>query len=92
VSHDTVAVHAAFAKRHHIAFTLLADEQVRIIEAFGLANPQYPKGSRWYGVALPAIFVISPDGVVTHRFSTTDYTDRPSAGSVLGVLQKDALG
>ncbi len=87
-----MAVHRDFAKRENIAFTLLADSKVQIIEAFGMTNPKYPKGTSWYGIAVPAIFVINPQGVITHRFTSTNYRDRPSPEAVLSVLRKGAAG
>lgn len=90
VTRDAVSVHREFARRHKIAFTLLADEKVEIIEAYDMANPQYEKGSAWYGIAQHAIFVIDPKGTLTHRFTTDDYRDRPSPEAVLAVLQKAA--
>ena len=85
-------VHRNFARRENIAFTLLADKDVKIIEAFGMANPRFPKGTNWYGIAVPAIFVIDRKGRVTHRFATRDYRDRPSPEAVLSVLRRSAGG
>ena len=92
VTNDGVDVHQRFAKEKNIAFTLLADKKVEIIEAFGLTNPEYPKGTSWYGIALPAIFAINPEGIITHRFTSADYTDRPSPEAVLSVLRQAAGG
>jgi peroxiredoxin len=92
VTNDAVSIHRGFAKSKNIAFTLLADKKVKIIEAFGMTDPKYPKGTNWYGIALPAIFVIDPKGIVTHRFTSTNYRDRPSPEAVLSVLRKSAGG
>ena len=92
MTNDDVSVHSDFAKSENIAFTLLADSKVQIIEAFGMTNPRYPKGTSWYGIAVPAIFVIDSRGVITHRFANTNYRDRPSPEAVLSVLQKGAAG
>ena len=92
MTNDGVDVHARFAKERNIAFTLLADRKAEIIEAFGMTNPKYPKGSPWYGIAVPAIFAIDPKGIITHRFTSTDYTDRPSPEAVLDALRKSAGG
>ena len=92
MTNDDVSVHSDFAKRENIAFTLLADSKIQIIEAFGMTNPKYPKGTRWYGVAVPAIFVIDPKGIITHRFTSTNYRDRPSPEAVLSVLRKGVNG
>ena len=92
VTNDDVSVHASFASRQNIAFTLLADEKAEIIEALGMTNPQFPKGTKWYGVGLPGILAINPKGVVTHRFITRYYRDRSSPEAVLTVLRKGASG
>ena len=83
-----MGVHRGFARSENIKFTLLSDKKVQIIEAFDLANPRFAKGSSWYGVALPAIFAVNAKGVITHRFSTRDYQDRPSPQDVLNVLRR----
>ena len=86
ITNDDVSVHEDFAARENIAFTLLADKKADIIGAFGLLNPNYAKGTPWHGIALPAIFAIDPKGVVTHRFTTTNYRDRPEPQAVLKIL------
>jgi peroxiredoxin len=90
VTNDSVDVHRRFARSKKIAFTLLADKKVEIIEAFGMTNPKYPKGTSWYGIAVPGIFVIDPKGMITHRFTSSNYTDRPPPEAVLSVLRKSA--
>ena len=90
VTNDNVDVHQRFARSKDIAFTLLADKKVEIIEPFGMTNPQYPKGTSWYGIAVPAIFVMDSKGMITHRFTSSNYTDRPSPEAVLSVLRKSA--
>ena len=92
VTNDDVSVHASFASRQNIAFTLLADEKAEIIEALGMTKPQFRKGIKWYGVVLTGILTIDPKGVVTHRFITRYYRDRSSPEAVLTVLRKGASG
>jgi peroxiredoxin len=70
VTRDRVAKLARFAAANNIAYTLLADEKAAIIGAFGLIDEQFPRASPCYGIAHPAIFVIGPKGVVTHRFTS----------------------
>ena len=90
MTNDPVAVHARFAASQHIAYTLLADEKSGIIKAFGVIDERYPAGSAWYGLARPIIFVIDAGGVITHRFSSRDYRDRPSVDSVIEALRSRA--
>lgn len=90
VSHDKVDRLKVFADKNDIVYTLLSDADAKIIPDFGLANPQFKKGSPWYGVALPIIFVVDPDGTIRHRFSRTDYRERVDPDLILGILKKDA--
>ena len=81
-----------FAADHEIGYTLLADRGARIIGAFGLINERMPRDSSWYGIAHPIIFVIGANGVITHRFSSTNYSDRVPVGVVLKTLAGHAGG
>ena len=71
---------------------MLSDAKAEIIPAFGVANPQFPKSSPWYGVAIPIMFVAGPDGVVRHRFSQSNYRDRVDIDVILGILRKGGAG
>ncbi len=92
MTNDPVSVHAQFAADRGIGYTLLADRKAEIISAFGLINERFPRASRWYGIALPITFVIDSKGVITHRFSSTNYRERPDPGMVLRALRKHAEG
>ena len=80
-------MHARFAQREGIKFTLLADKKADIIRAFGLVNESFPKDAPWYGVAVPAIIAVDAKGIVTYRFTTRNYTDRPEPEAVLEILR-----
>ena len=80
---------AGFAKRGRIAYTLLSDTESRIIEGFGLIDPSLPKTNRWYGFARPMIVVLDAEGIVSHRFSTRDYRDRPEVDAEIAALAAD---
>jgi len=92
VTHDSVSTLARFAERENIGYTLLSDADTKIIPAFGLINEQFARGTAWYGVAHPMIFVVDEKGVVRHRFSERDYASRPDVDVVLEVLRKEAGG
>jgi peroxiredoxin len=92
VTRDKVATLARFGADQSVALTLLADEKAEIIGAFGLINERFPRRSPWYGIAHPAIFVIDPKGVVTHRFTSTSYRDRIDVDTVLRILRSRADG
>ena len=71
---------------------MLSDVKADIIPAFGITNPQFKKGSSWYGVALPIIFVVDKDGTIQHRFSLRNYQDRTEADTILQILRRDSVG
>jgi len=66
-----------------ISFTLLRDENRKHVDAFGILNTDYAPDSRAYGVPYPGIFLISPDGVIRHKFAEARYQDRPDFAHVL---------
>ncbi len=92
MTRDKVATLARFGADRNIAFPLLADEKAEIIGAFGLIDERFPRRSPWYGIAHPAIFVIDPKGVVTRRFTSTNYRDRVDVDTVLRMLRSRADG
>lgn len=66
-----------------ITFTLLHDEERKHVNAFGVLNTDYEPDSRAYGVPYPGIFLISPDGIIRHKFAEERYQDRPDFSYVL---------
>lgn len=71
VSFDTAESHRKFIAKHQINFTLLADTDGRIADAFGVRR----EGGR--NIARRASFLIGTDGVIAH------VTDVPSADTHL---------
>ena len=65
---------------------MLADSGSEVIRAFDVLNETYGPGSYAYGVAHPIIIVLDGEGIVTHRFSRTDYARRPNIDAVLMAL------
>jgi peroxiredoxin Q/BCP len=57
VSRDTVAVHRAFADRHHLPFDLLADPDGAVVAAYGA-------GSLFPGLARRVSYLVDPAGVI----------------------------
>lgn len=92
MTNDPVEVHASFARHRDIAYPLLADPNSEIIGAFGLINERMPRGSPWYGLAHPITFVIDANRIITHRFSSASYRNRPDPELVLKTLRTGAGG
>ncbi|MFQ5794781.1 MAG: peroxiredoxin [Candidatus Bipolaricaulia bacterium] len=60
VSIDDVASHKRFADKYGLSFTLLADPDKQITDAFGVLNPR--------GKARRVTFVIDESGVIEHVY------------------------
>ena len=78
---------ARFVNRSQLGFPLLADKGSKVIGGLGLIDTSVAKTASWYGFAKPIILVLDPDGVVTHRFSTQDYRNRPDITHILDALR-----
>jgi peroxiredoxin len=63
-------------------FPLLADTDHKVIDRYGLFNPD---GRGW---PHPTTYVIDKQGVVRWKFTETDYRVRPSNKQILNELRK----
>jgi peroxiredoxin Q/BCP len=63
VSPDSVESHARFKKRYHLPFTLMADEDHKICELYGVWGRKKFMGREYDGV-LRTTFLISSDGKI----------------------------
>jgi hypothetical protein len=84
ISYDSVEILRSFADRNDgFRYPLLADPDSRIIEAFGLRNPNPPEGSRGYGMAFPGTFVVDAGGIVQEKYFVQQHEQRYTAETVL---------
>jgi peroxiredoxin len=90
LSYDSPEILAAFTAKRNIAYTLLSDPKSEVIDLYKLRDPQYPPGSRAYGVPRPIIFVLDPDGIIKAKLYEESFKDRPPVTAVISKL--DALG
>lgn len=86
ISYDEPDVLASFTKQRTIPYALLSDKNSMMIDAFKLRDPQYKPDSFAYGVPLPAIFVISPAGVVQAKLAEEGYKTRPPVETVIAAV------
>jgi peroxiredoxin Q/BCP len=85
VSPDPVAAVKRFADEQGLDFTLLADEDHAVCEAYGVWAEKAMYGRTFWG-ATRTTFVISPDGVVAHVIPRV--TPRTHDDEVLAVLEQ----
>jgi thioredoxin-dependent peroxiredoxin len=63
VSTDKVKSHDKFVAKYKLPFTLLADEDKKIVEAYGVWGPKKFMGVQYIGTTR-ATFLIGPDGKI----------------------------
>jgi peroxiredoxin Q/BCP len=78
VSADTTMSHKAFAEKFHLPFSILADPDLRIIEAYGVKMPLV-------GIAKRVTFLIDRKGIV--RKVITDTRTKDHDQQVLAFLK-----
>ena len=83
ISYDPTAALADFAAKRSIGYTLLSDNGSKMIDAMGLRDPQYPKGSFADGVPRPSIFVVSQRGIIVAKLAEEGFKVRPTNEAIL---------
>jgi len=83
ITYDSVELLKTVQEDQDAQFPLLHDEDVTHVNAFGIRNLDYEPGHRVYGIPYPGIFLISPDGIIKHKFAEVRYQDRPDFTDVL---------
>lgn len=73
-----------------ISFTMLADPDKKIIDAFNLRDPSFPPGNRIHGVPTPALFIVKANGAIAGKLGDANYRVRPSTDELLKAI--DAAG
>lgn len=64
-----------------LSFPVLADPQVRAINAYGVFNLLGD------GVAAPSVFIVDKAGVIRSRYIGRDTGDRPATSSILDAVR-----
>ena len=78
VSPDSVASHQKFAEKHQLPFPLIADEEKKIIKAYGAWGPKKLYGREYEGL-LRTTFIIDENGKIEEVFTkvkTKDHTNQ----------------
>lgn len=83
ITYDSVDTLKLVEEDLGLGFTLLHDEEIKHINAFGIRNKDYAPGEFGYGIPEPGIMLISPDGVIKYKFSEENYRIRPDWSGVL---------
>lgn len=87
LSYDKPELLAEFAAENGTKFVLLSDTGSLMIDALGLRDPQYERGSFAFGVPRASILVLGIDGTVKAKFVAADYRSRQSNEDVLRMIE-----
>jgi peroxiredoxin len=92
LSYDSPEILRAFTVKRRIAYTFLSDPKSEVIDLYKLRDPQYPPGSRAYGVPRPIIFVLDRNGVIRSKLYEESYKVRPPVTAIISKLDELARG
>lgn len=83
ITYDSVELLKTVEEDEGIDFALLHDDEVRVVNAFGIRNLDYEPGHRAYGIPYPGILIINAEGLIMGKFAEEDYRERPALDAVL---------
>ena len=89
ISPDTSKAQKKFQENEELPFTLLADADKKVAEAFGVMKEKNMYGKKVWGVARTT-FVIGPEGEIQHIFESVKPDGH--AEEVLAYLKELAKG
>jgi peroxiredoxin Q/BCP len=74
ISPDSIKSHARFKQKHHLPFTLLADEEHKVCELYGVWGRKKMLGREYDGV-YRTTFLIGADGVIKKVYENVKPAD-----------------
>jgi peroxiredoxin len=86
LSYDSPEILQAFTVKRHLTYTLLSDPKSEIIDLYKLRDPQYPPGSRAYGVPRPIIFILDAKATIKAKLYEESFKNRPPVTEVISKL------
>jgi hypothetical protein len=84
ISYDSEEILKFFADRYEIEYPMLADPRSKIIQSYGVLNPEATGMQK--GFARPGFFFIDPTGVIREKFFEAKYRERPTGNSIIAKL------
>ena len=88
ITYDPVETLKQAEEDFGVNFTMLHDEGVKHVNAFGIRNLEYKPGDFAYGIPYPGIMLVDPAGVVRYKFAEEDFRIRPDWSDVLAAARK----
>ena len=90
VTYDPPEQQARFTAQQGIAYPIYSDVGSAVIRDLGLRNETMTKGTRFYGVPWPGVFLLDADGRVLAKFAEADYRERPANETLLEAARQAA--
>jgi peroxiredoxin len=84
ITYDSPDILASFAKRKDLHFTMLSDPGSKLIDAFGIRNPEATGYES--GVPIPNYYLVDPDGRIRFRYSEATPADRVTANYLYAAI------
>jgi AhpC/TSA family/Disulphide bond corrector protein DsbC len=84
ISYDSEEILQFFADRHKIEYPMLADPESKIIQAYGVLNPEATGMQK--GFARPGYFFIDSNGFIQEKFFEAKYRERLTGNSIIARL------
>ena len=88
VSYDSVDVLQKFADKNKLGYLLLADEESKAIDAYGIRNTTAPAGSRTDGIPHPATYLVDEKGIVRAILKEEGYAKRHPNAELIETAKK----
>ncbi len=83
MTYDTPEIIQAFHEKWDIEYPVLKDVDRQHVEAWGIRNEEYGPGTFAYGVPLPGVVLISPEGEILAKWAERGYRSRADWSTVL---------
>jgi peroxiredoxin Q/BCP len=74
VSIDSVASHKKFAEKYGLPFTLLADENKKVVQLYGVWQEKNMMGKKYMGTVRTS-FLVNPQGVIAKVYENVKPQD-----------------
>lgn len=83
MTYDSVETLKLAEEDFGVNFTMLHDEAVKHVDAYGIRNPDPEPDSFAYGIPQPGIMLVSPDGTILRKFAKENFRERPDFSFVI---------
>lgn len=76
ISKDSVKSHKKFQEKYHLPFTILSDEELKVIQAYDIWKEKTMYGKNFMGV-VRTTYLIDEEGIIIKAFDKVKAADNP---------------